>query len=273
MSGGSGILNSLVEALLKSASDFLNRVSKTANEVIHISEGGNQVEEILSYPMQASGHMLRPLLVYLTALAVSDRLSEEEQEKLVYFAAAVELLHNASLIHDDMLDQEETRRGQASLYKKYGYRNAILSGNCYYIKALELGNRHLEPSLTGDILETAFKMCLGELLQEEYKDQMIPDDRYFEIIRSKTASLTALACKGAADILKSEHVEQWRRIGEFIGVIYQMKDDLKDKDLNIRPDFGFERFVSEASSALELLLAEVKCNRNHENFIDLIHLF
>lgn len=240
---------------------------------MRVTESETQIEEILSYPLKTSGHMLRPLLVYLTALTVTDTVSEEDRRKLVYFAASVELLHNASLIHDDMLDQEETRRGQACLYKRYGYRNAILAGNSYYIKALEISNKHLDSEITGAILETAFRMCLGEMLQAQFENKMIPDESYFEIIRAKTASLTALACKGAAAILKSGYVSEWERIGEFIGVIYQMKDDLKDKDLNLRPDFGFERFLGEASSSVELLLTEVKSNRNQKNFIDLIHLF
>ncbi len=266
-------LNTFIDNLIKESSGFLDHVAEKTNQYISLAGGDPEIGEILSYSIQTKGHMLRPLLVYLTAQAIAEEQIQKEYEKLTCFAAAVELLHNASLIHDDMLDNEELRRGKECLYKKYGYRNAILAGNCYYIKSLEVSNTYLTQQLTGEILQAAYNMCLGEMMQAKYENQSIPTEEYFSIIKAKTAALTKLACKGTAEILGSIHQEQWGQIGELIGFIYQMKDDIKDHDLNLSSGISLEQYIASALSEIEGVFLQTQCSTKQQNILDLIRMF
>lgn len=265
-------MKDLLDALMKDAFDFLKNVSDKARSVAEKTTDA-QTNSILAYPLQAKGHMLRPFLVYMTSLAINGERHPDDKEELVTFGAAVELLHNASLIHDDLIDGSETRRGKPSLYKKYGPQNAILAGNCYYIRALQLSNTALTPALTGEILDTAFVMCAGELLQAQYGSMTMPDEVYTEVIRAKTAALAALSCKGAAMLCRSPRPDLWAQVGEKIGLIYQLKDDAKDKDAPIRATFDYDDAIAILTRQIEELLAQTGCTDGSRKFTDLIRLF
>lgn len=267
-------MNSLIEELMIDAFPFLKLVSDETKTIFGKSEEV-EVKEILSYQLTSEGHLFRPFLVALTAQSVRGQVDDETNQKLVHFASAIELMHNASLIHDDMIDNENFRRGKECLHKKYGYKNAILTGNSYYIYSIQISNAALGSEITEDILSTAFKMCVGEMLQAQYEDLIMPDDIYFEVIKAKTAGLTALACKGAAKILglNNETIDYWEKIGELIGVIYQMKDDGRDKDTNLREDFDFDCFSSDALEVIHDLLDKARCEGAKSKIAELVKIF
>lgn len=265
-------MNDYLKALNEESGLFLAAVAQVAAQTIAESEHNAQLSEILLYPLKNKGHMLRPLLVYLTARSITETMTKEQSRDLVNLAASIELLHNASLVHDDMLDLEETRRGEACLYQKYGYRNAILAGNCYYIKALELSSRSLGSVHTEHMLQAAFRMCHGEMLQAYHEGKTLSEETYLEIIKSKTAALTALACRGTARIL-GESEELWEKAGEWMGIIYQMKDDVKDQDANLEPAVRLETNIANALEQMEALLCEEKCLPWRRQFIDLVRKF
>ena len=265
-------MHDFLGGLMRASSGYLESVSALTKTVAATTEN-REVAGILSYPLSARGHMLRPLLVFLTHTAISEEKQADVPGGLVDFGACVELIHNASLIHDDLLDREETRRGIPCLHKKYGLNNAVLAGNCYYIRALQLSSERLGPDITRAALETAFAMCSGELLQAQYETQPIPDHVYLDIIRAKTAGLTALSCRGAAILAGSGDAGLWEEIGERIGLIYQLKDDAKDGDVNLRPDFDFHDAIAGLIKETDALLEETGRHGARDRFAALVRHF
>ncbi|NTV89326.1 MAG: hypothetical protein HGA22_03030, partial [Clostridiales bacterium] len=117
------------------ASVTLGNIKKIIAEELTLTQD-KSIDRILKYQVERSGQLLRPFLAYISAMATNADMDPKQMEMLEYFAASIELLHNASLLHDDVLDNEEERRGSPCLYKAFGPRNAILSGNIYYINAI-----------------------------------------------------------------------------------------------------------------------------------------
>ena len=265
---------SSLEKIMQEGSNFLHQTE----EIVAKWRLDLQVsfsKELISYHPIEGGHMLRPLLVYLTASAFEQQLTEEKREKLCYFAAAVELIHNASLIHDDLLDHEENRRGKQSLYKKYDFKNALLAGNIYYIKAIELSNRYLDPRQTADILHCAVAMCEGEILQAQYENKLMPTQVYRQIIKFKTGSLTSLACKQAAVIMEADEnqIAGFAQIGEDFGIMYQLRDDKKDKDAAVEPDFSFEDQINLCEDGILSVMEGLSQKLKTEGFREVVNYF
>jgi len=263
-----------LEKILQENAAFLQDVTNMVSKVLSdLKMESNQ--EIIAYHPLTNGHMLRPLLVYITAGSFEKEISKEKREKLVYFAAAVELMHNASLLHDDLLDSEEMRRGKPCLYKQYGFKNGLLAGNIFYIKALELSNQFLEVEQTKDLLDSAITMCEGELLQAKYENQIIPAEIYDQIIRFKTGALTALACRQAANILCSEErvTYLFGKFGEELGVMYQLRDDRKDQDANVEKQFDFNEQIEACNDKVLSYMEELAKTKKIEQFEEIIAYF
>jgi geranylgeranyl pyrophosphate synthase len=224
------------------AEQFLSDVSDCIRTIIANTET-EEAKELLTYAFSQKGQMLRPGLVYITACALNPDLDKEKLKRLTYYAAAIELLHTASLMHDDILDETEERRGKKSLNKAFGTGSALLAGNIFYINAFSLANRYLEKSQVESILCAGTDMCLGEILQIANKGKIISEEVYFDIIRKKTASLIKYACKESARIagMPDEWIVKMESMGEHLGTIYQLMDDYKDKDVFIEEEFDFER--------------------------------
>lgn len=229
-----------LEDLIGNGSVFLDKVYQVIENTIGKSEWEN-ANNILKYPLTPKGHMIRPFLSYITAMSLNSQLSEEIFSRLVYFAASVELLHNASLIHDDVLDHEISRRGKNCLYQEFGETNAILAGNIYYIKAFELILEYQSKHQFKSFLKTASDMCFGEILQKQHEGKEKPVEVYLEIIRMKTSSLMGMSCGEAARLVGADSavIQQVKDLGEYIGTIYQLQDDFKDGDSGLDEGFDF----------------------------------
>lgn len=184
------------------------------------------LDKIMHYIVNRKGKQMRPIFVLLSA-----RICGEITPKTYTAASLVELLHTATLVHDDVVDDAHQRRGVFSINALWKNKIAVLVGDYLLSRGLlvALDNRAY------DILQIMSRavrdMSEGELLQIEKARRLdITEDIYFEIIRKKTASLIAASCAaGAASVSEDEGlIENFYRFGEAIGIAFQIKDDLFD---------------------------------------------
>lgn len=184
------------------------------------------LDRVTYYIVQRKGKQLRPMFVLLSA-----KLFGEISDKSYNAAALVELLHTATLVHDDVVDNSYYRRGFFSVNALWKNKIAVLVGDFLLSKGLLLSmdNNHFD--LLKIMSEAVREMSEGELLQMEKARKLdIKEEVYFEIIRQKTATLIASACAcGAASVIDDKDtIEKVRLFGEKIGIAFQIKDDLFD---------------------------------------------
>lgn len=181
---------------------------------------------ITRFVLQRKGKQIRPMFIFLSA-----KLCGGVTEQTYHAASLIEMLHTATLIHDDVVDDSMQRRGFFSLNALWGNKVAVLIGDYLLSQGLLLSLKHNAYRLL-EITSTAVReMSEGELLQIEKARRLdIKEEVYFEIIRKKTASLIASACAaGAASTTNDEAViERVRQFGELIGMAFQIRDDLFD---------------------------------------------
>lgn len=186
---------------------------------------------ITRYIVKNKGKQLRPLFVFLSA-GLCGKISERSYRA----ASLIELLHTATLIHDDVVDESYKRRGFFSLNALWRNKISVLVGDFLLSRGLLLAVKNNDFDLLKIVSEAVEQMSEGELLQiEKARKLNIDEDIYFEIIRKKTASLIASCCAtGAASVcVESETIENFRLFGENIGIAFQIKDDLFDYQSNI----------------------------------------
>lgn len=184
------------------------------------------LDRIMKYIIKRKGKQLRPMFVFLCA-----KLNGEINESTYRAAALVELLHTATLVHDDVVDESFERRGFFSLNALWKNKIAVLVGDYLLSKGLLLSTNGEDFKHLQILSDAVRQMSEGELLQmEKARNLNLSEDVYFEIIRSKTASLLSSACSvGAWSTSKSESIaERMRLFGEKVGVAFQIKDDLFD---------------------------------------------
>ncbi|MEM9821297.1 MAG: polyprenyl synthetase family protein [Bacteroidota bacterium] len=184
------------------------------------------LDKITYYIVQRKGKQVRPMFLFLSA-----QICGEINDASYVGASLVELLHTASLVHDDVVDDSYERRGMFSINALWKNKIAVLVGDFLLTQGLSIALKSKQFILL-QFISNAFKeIAIGELLQIEKARRLDIDEAvYFEIIRQKTASLIAAACAiGAASTTEDEHqIETMRLFGEKIGIAYQIKDDLFD---------------------------------------------
>lgn len=184
------------------------------------------LDRITHYIVTRKGKQMRPMFVFLSA-----KLCGEINEATYVAASLVELLHTATLVHDDVVDDSYQRRGFFSINALWKNKIAVLVGDYLLSKGLLVSVENNQYQLLEILSNTIREMSEGELLQLEKARRMdIKEEIYFEIIRQKTASLIASACAcGASTITKDETlVGRVKTMGEKIGIAFQIKDDLFD---------------------------------------------
>lgn len=184
------------------------------------------LDKITWYIVQRKGKQVRPVLVLLSA-----RLFGPIQEASYTAASLVELLHTATLVHDDVVDDANERRGFFSINALWKNKIAVLVGDFLLSQGLMLSVRHQQFRLLEIVSRAVREMAEGELLQMEKARRLdIREEIYYDIIRQKTASLIAAACSaGAASITPDEAmIERVRLFGEKTGMAFQIRDDLFD---------------------------------------------
>lgn len=191
-----------------------------------LSSSNALLDSVVAHIRKRSGKMMRPILVMLVA-----RLYGNVCPATLHAAVSLELLHNASLVHDDVVDESTQRRGQLSVNAIFNNKVAVLTGD--YLLATSLVHAELTNSLPiiQLVSELGQDLADGELLQlSNVSNHTFSESVYFDVIRKKTAALFAACTKAAAYSVgvSDEKVEFARLLGEYIGICFQIKDDIFD---------------------------------------------
>lgn len=184
------------------------------------------LDRVMKYIIKRKGKQLRPMFVFLSA-----KLHGAINESTYRAAAMIELLHTATLVHDDVVDESLERRGFFSINAIWKNKIAVLVGDYLLSKGLLLSTDHNDFEHLHILSEAVKQMSEGELLQiEKSRNLNLDEDVYFEIIRNKTASLLSSACGvGAWSTSKDETISKKMKLfGEKVGIAFQIKDDLFD---------------------------------------------
>lgn len=186
---------------------------------------------IMNYLLRRKGKQMRPMFVFLTA-----KMLKEEVDESTYTAASlIELLHTATLIHDDVVDEAYERRGFFSINALWKSKISVLVGDYLLSKGLLLAVEHNEYELLKIVSVAVREMSEGELLQIQKSRKLnLTEEVYYDIIRKKTASLIAActACGAKSSGADDSLVKKMWQFGEYVGMAFQIKDDLLDYQNN-----------------------------------------
>lgn len=180
------------------------------------------------------GKRIRPLILGPAAESIklgrvnSSKVGEED---MFMAASAIELLHTESVIHDDIIDEENLRRGKPSFHVKYGYNNSILTADFVLGIILNIGSKLNNQRVSGEISNAAIKMSEGEMMEIKLaKDLNVTEDDYIKVLEHKTASLFETSAKVGAILGEGEEdeIHAMATFGNLLGIAYQIHDDLID---------------------------------------------
>jgi octaprenyl-diphosphate synthase len=186
-----------------------------------------EIQEPVHYCFQGGGKRIRPTLVYLSGVGSSGDFSED----MVKAASVIEMVHVATLVHDDILDEANVRHGKQSVSAKYGSAAAVLIGDAVFSHALKLAASFPTTTVCDAVAQATRRVCAGEVSQTFQRgDVNYSLENYFRIIDLKTAELFRVACfLGAYVTGKDEtYQEAFSDFGRYLGIAYQMFDDLID---------------------------------------------
>lgn len=183
------------------------------------------LDKITHYIVKRKGKQMRPMFVFLTA-----KMLGEINDETYNSAALVELLHTATLVHDDVVDDANERRGFFSINALWKNKIAVLVGDYLLSKVLLLSIENKNYRSLEIVARAVREMSEGELLQIEKARRLdIDEETYYEVIRQKTASLISTCCEaGAVSVDREDMADKMRRFGELVGLAFQIKDDIFD---------------------------------------------
>ena len=201
--------------------DFIN---VRMNDILNT--GNSELDQMLSYLLSEPGKMLRPRLVFLAS-----SLYPSDQNVVQDGAVALELIHLASLVHDDVVDGSLLRRGRASVYHRWGSKASVLLGDYLFATAFRLINQHNIPDILDTVTRTIQIMCSGEInqLSSSFEVDLLLAD-YLDRSYGKTACLFECCCRvGAlASNMPAQQRDDLQRYGVSMGMAYQIIDDVLD---------------------------------------------
>ena len=210
-------INNIIATELKNLEESLSK---------SISSEVSLATEVSTYLVNSGGKRIRPLICILTAKALGYK-----GNKLTQLASSIELLHTATLIHDDVVDESSSRRGKESIHKKWDNAHGVLVGDFVYSKAFQLMAGLRNPKIIKILADSTNIISEGEVLQLSLKNKAIISEKdYFEIIGRKTAELFKAASQSAA-VLSGASNEVVKTAGDFaysLGIAFQIQDDLLD---------------------------------------------
>lgn len=212
-----------IEADLKRLGEMLSDSLTSDNELLNVA---------LRHITQRAGKQMRPILMFLAARGVDD-VPTVLDDRVVHAALSMELLHSASLVHDDIVDESDRRRGQPSVNSLLGNKAAVLVGDFLLSKAIHHAVLSGNPRVVEIIASVGSHLSDGELLQlNNVQSEVIEESVYYDVIRKKTASLFS-ACAEIGALLVSDdpgYVFTMRRFGMLLGICFQLRDDIFDFD-------------------------------------------
>ena len=223
------------------------------------------LDKIMHYIIKRKGKQMRPMFIFLTA-----KLHGEINDSTYRAASLIELLHTATLVHDDVVDDANIRRGFFSINALWKNKISVLVGDYLLSQGLMVSVENEEFELLKIVSNAVREMSQGELLQIEKSRKLdIKEDVYFEIIRQKTAALIAACCACGATSVKQNKdiIKKMYTFGEYIGIAFQMKDDLFDyeNNLTIGKPVGID--IKEQKMTLPIIYTLNQVNQNEKNFI------
>lgn len=226
-------LNGIIKSALESNSELMN--------------------QIVTKFLESKGKQIRPVLVIL-----SGRFFGGVNDNVLNAGAAVELLHNASLIHDDVIDESKERRGQPTINRIWDNHISVLVGDFFVSAALHCAVQTQNPRITAVLSRLGRELSLGEMNQiDNARQHNIDENTYFDIIKHKTASLfkCCVEVSGHATNADSRQLEDLMKFTELLGLCFQIKDDIFDyfEDKNIGKPTGND--LREGKVTLPLIYA------------------
>ena len=210
-----------ISAELKSFDSYFNQVMKTDTPLLNL---------VMKYLLRRKGKQMRPVLVFLSA-----RLHGEPNDSTNTAAALIEILHTATLIHDDVVDESNERRGFFSINALWKSKIAVLVGDYLLARGLLLAVANKEYEILSLVSNAVKEMSEGELMQIRNSRKLkISETDYFEIIRKKTATLISVcsSCGAKSVGVDDATVAKMQQFGENLGIAFQIKDDLLDYQIN-----------------------------------------
>lgn len=192
-----------------------------------LSSSNALLDSVITHIRQRNGKMMRPILVLLTARLLAGKVCPAT----LHAAVSLELLHTASLVHDDVVDESTERRGQLSVNAEFNNKVAVLTGDYLLATALVHAERTNNHDIIRVVSALGQDLAEGELLQlSNVSNLSFSEEVYFDVIRKKTAALFSACTKAAAFSVGAgeEQVEFARLLGEYIGICFQIRDDIFD---------------------------------------------
>lgn len=234
--------------------------------LLSMSSKVSLLNRITHYVVNRKGKQMRPMFVFLIAKMTNNG---EVNDRTYRGASVIELIHTATLVHDDVVDESNTRRGFFSINALWKNKIAVLVGDYLFSKGLLLSIDNSDFDLLKIISVAIREMSEGELLQiEKARNLDITENVYFDIIRQKTATLIAACCAMGAQSVNApkEEVETMRRFGELIGMAFQIKDDLFDYgEEKIGKPTGID--IKEQKMTLPLIYTLNNCSEKERSWI------
>lgn len=241
------ILTEIRKPVEKEMDEFESYFNKTMKSEIPL------LKIILNYILRRKGKQMRPLLVFLTA-----RLNGTISEGTYVAATLIELLHTASIVHDDVVDDAHERRGALSINALWNSKIAVLVGDYMLSKGLLISVEKSRYDMLEIVSEAVNSMAEGELLQlQKARKLNIKEDDYYKIIISKTAALiSACTATGARSVTEdTDTIQLMKDFGENIGIAFQIRDDLLDYEANGLTGKTFGNDIKERKITLPLIHA------------------
>jgi octaprenyl-diphosphate synthase len=208
----------------KSVAGELKLVEQTLVRAIGSREPS--LTDVAAHLIDGGGKRIRPMVTLLAHLGLGGKGSQD----IVEIATAIELIHTATLLHDDILDDAETRRGKVSAYRKFGLKSTLVAGDFLFIKAFEFAGK-FDETVVQWTADACTLLTEGEILQGIFnRNRAVTLADYVEIVKRKTASLFQTGCKVGAYLAgaKPAIVEEAERYGLNLGIAFQMVDDVLD---------------------------------------------
>lgn len=227
-------------SLMEQFGDFLLKINATLERELNLYSW-SEFYSSLKYACEG-GKRIRPLILLLSSEIIKSKNNDNTRtnfaqgiskidDQRFLAASAIELLHTESVIHDDIIDEENVRRGKPSFHIKYGYNNSILTADFVLGIILNITSKLNNPRISSEIANAAIRMSEGEIMEIRLnKDHTITEDDYIKVLEHKTASLFESSTRIGA-ILADANEEDTRAIGNFghlMGIAYQIHDDLDD---------------------------------------------
>ena len=252
------ILNQINDKLSHEIDDlnaFLKKVTTTEIPLINT---------LSSHMIDSGGKRIRPIIVFLISKIMSNK------KKVIESAAIIELIHAATLLHDDVVDQSDVRHNINTANKLWGNDSAVLVGDFLYSRAFELIVEINRERVYKILAETTNKISQGEVMQLMYKEKIIEDkEKYIEIVYLKTGKLFEASALVAMDIAGSSNYDWAKQFGKNFGIAYQLRNDYLDyfgddneTGKNIAED------LSEGKSTLPLIHSYINSNTNDKSIIE-----